>query len=231
MSGFVPYEGESEALKSLVKAKAIILGLYKNQVVPSGSLKVADLTEMLTGGYRGYAEVALANDIVETGPAAGKWSLSQDAQGRAQVQYDLTAQIWTFAAADVADAATVYGIFGYTWILPFASGLSAGPINVGDTITGGTSGATGVVTEVIVESGSWAANTAAGYLAIMTKSGTFQNNEAIKVGVTQMATTNTGSNGDALKKLMFIEPLATPQPITQVGQQITYLPKQAQGTA
>ena len=47
-------------------------------------------------------------------------------------------------------------------------------IAVGNTITGATSAATGVVLSITVTSGSWAAGTAAGVIRIHTKTGTFQ---------------------------------------------------------
>jgi microcystin-dependent protein len=45
---------------------------------------------------------------------------------------------------------------------------------VGDTLTGATSGATAIVSEVIVDEGTWAAGTAKGYFVLNTVSGTFQ---------------------------------------------------------
>lgn len=51
----------------------------------------------------------------------------------------------------------------------------------GNTITGETSGATAVITRVSLESGSWAAGTAAGHLIFASQTGTFQA-ETIKVG-------------------------------------------------
>lgn len=47
-------------------------------------------------------------------------------------------------------------------------------IFAGETITGGTSGATGVVVAVIVESGDWSTNDAAGVIYLRSVTGTFQ---------------------------------------------------------
>jgi len=58
----------------------------------------------------------------------------------------------------------------------------------GDTITGGTSAATGILLKVTVSSGSWAGNDAAGELVLTEVSGTFQNNETLSVGATTIAT-------------------------------------------
>lgn len=60
----------------------------------------------------------------------------------------------------------------------------------GDTITGGTSSATGILLKVTVSSGSWAGNDAAGELVLTEISGTFQDNETLSVGATTIATTD-----------------------------------------
>lgn len=67
------------------------------------------------------------------------------------------------------------------------------PIAVGDTVTGATSGATGVVMAVGVSSGSWAGSNAAGVLYIKDLSGTFSNDESIQVGGSTRATANGAS--------------------------------------
>lgn len=64
---------------------------------------------------------------------------------------------------------------------------------VGDTVTGGTSSATGVVHRVYSWAGSTAANDATGYLVLTSVSGTFQDNEDLEVGATARATAN-GAN-------------------------------------
>lgn len=179
MSAYVPNVGEREALKDFLLSQGIVLGLYKTSVVPDGSTVMSTLSELTTGGGEGYAQIPLNNVLNETAPASGKWYVYLDANGKAAAQYGLTAipQAWTFNAQDVADVETVYGIFGYTWVLPFDTG--AKEIHVGQTIKGATSGATAVVTTVEVQSGTWAGGDAAGNLKIMTKTGTFQNNENI----------------------------------------------------
>lgn len=67
--------------------------------------------------------------------------------------------------------------------LAFSSGTAA--FAAGETVTGGTSGATGVVVSVKVDSGDWGTNDAAGTLYLKTLSGTFQ------------AETITGATGSA----------------------------------
>lgn len=60
------------------------------------------------------------------------------------------------------------------------------------TVTGATSGATGVVKRVVLESGTWGAGTAAGRLIFASITGTFQNNENLQVsGVTKAVADGT----------------------------------------
>lgn len=70
--------------------------------------------------------------------------------------------------------------------LSFTTGLAAG-IAEGDTVTGVTSGATGVVKRVAVQTGTFGAGTAAGRLIFATVTGTFQA-EALQVSGTNRAT-------------------------------------------
>lgn len=179
MSVYIPNSGEKEALKSVLLNQAIILGLYAAQIVPDGNTVFDTLTPLTDGASYGYAEIPLANDLVEGAAVADKWSLSMNATGQAQAQYGVTAQLWTFLAPDVALAPTVYGVFGYTLVVPFDAGSVS--IKRGDKITGGTSTATGIVTAVLVTSGSWELGTAAGYIHIKTQTGVFQDNEAINL--------------------------------------------------
>lgn len=62
-----------------------------------------------------------------------------------------------------------------------------GQINVGDTIVGGTSGATGVVTRVQLETGVWGSS-AAGHITLLTITGTFSAAELLKVATVAKAT-------------------------------------------
>lgn len=66
------------------------------------------------------------------------------------------------------------------WVLSFDAGTAA--VSEGDTVTGATSGATGVALIAgVVESGSYAGGDAAGYLVLTAVSGTFQDNENLQV--------------------------------------------------
>ena len=65
--------------------------------------------------------------------------------------------------------------------LKFDAGMGVGFFE-GDTVTGFTSGATGVVTRVVVESGAFSSSDAAGRLIFASVTGTFQDNEQLRVG-------------------------------------------------
>lgn len=69
--------------------------------------------------------------------------------------------------------------------LKFDNGTQA--IADGNTVTGNTSGATGVVKRVVIESGAWSTNDAAGRLIFASITGTFQDNEQLRVGATHCA--------------------------------------------
>ena len=73
------------------------------------------------------------------------------------------------------------------WLLPFTNGISE--ISVGDTVTGETSLASGVVSNVRIISGAWWALNAVGVITLNSLSGTFQA-ENLKVGGIVKAVTN-----------------------------------------
>lgn len=69
--------------------------------------------------------------------------------------------------------------------LSFATGTAA--ITEGQTVTGATSGASGVVTRVVLQSGDWSTNDAAGRLIFASVTGTFQNGENLQVAAATKA--------------------------------------------
>ena len=305
MSGYAPNQGELEMLKDFLLSQAVILGLYSNPVVPDGSLTMAGLTELATDG--GYTRIPLANEVVEDAEADSKWYVAPDANGKGSGQYGQAAspQTWTFTAADVGK--TVNGIFGFTLVLPFTSGLQR--IRVGDVLRQGAVCAE--VTGVQLASGSWAGGDAAGNIYLKRQVGTFVSgatlvnasratatseikvltatpgaggagyavgdrfligtgsggvgrvtavsggvvtavellsggkdytvntlattaidgggNNALTVAVASLYTAGPAVAiatiaGDSSRKLLFVEPLSAPDPITATGQVVTYLP-------
>lgn len=82
--------------------------------------------------------------------------------------------------------------------LAFSAGLVAGILD-GDTVTGLTSGATGVVTRVVLESGSFATNDAAGRLTLASTTGTFVAAETLRVSGTNRATAGGAASAITLQ--------------------------------
>jgi len=232
MSIYLPNESELDMMRAILLVEQWNLGLYKNALSMDGSLSMLLVQEMPSGAGRTYAQKALTMDFAAA-LAANKWYLSLNSSGKAEGAYHNSYLEWDFAAADVADINTVQGVFAFIWVVPFDAGQSEGPIKVGDTITGFTSAATGVVTGVLVSSGSWAGDDAAGLLFIKAKTGTFQNNEELRVGGVKWATSDTGTifAGDAHKKLVFLEELPDPKLIDTAGQKIRVTLKWTLSTA
>lgn len=200
---YVPNVGETEMLRSILTNMEIQLGLYKNQVVADGNTIIGTLVELPTGGSYGYAPKTLPAELVESALTAQRWYLSLNSQGKAEAQFHNAALTWVMTADDVAAANSVYGAFGYIWVLPFDAG--AVEIKVGDLIKGATSGATAKVAMVSVISGTWAAGTAAGLLYLKTKSGTWQNNENIIIsGKVSTITLNAGGSGYAVGNIFAV---------------------------
>lgn len=188
----VPNVGEKEMLKDILAAGSIILGLYKNQVVPGGNETIDTLEELRDDGSRTYAAVELDNAVLEGAAAADKWSVSLDANGKAAGAFDNVAQQFTFGADDVADGETAYGAFAYRNVIPFTSGSVE--IRPGDIIAGAAG--TAVVTSVLLASGSWAAGTAAGEIRVKSKTGVFTHGEALRIlGAVATASLSAGGTG------------------------------------
>lgn len=220
MTIYVPNVGELEMLKNLLVSIPLELGLYRNMVAPDGGTTFLNIQELPSGGGRGYSRKILANEIVETGLAANKWFVRMNADGKAEAQYHNQPLEFEFNSNDVADGNTIYGLFAITRVLPFKSGSSA--INVGDTVTGATSGATATVTSVVLTAGSWGNSNAQGYLCVKNQSGTFQNNENLQVGGSNKAVSDTGTiyGGDTHKQLIFLEAFSEPKLIDTSGQKV-----------
>ena len=73
----------------------------------------------------------------------------------------------------------------YGFELEFGTGTAE--ISEGNIVTGATSGATGTVRRVVVESGSWSGGNAAGRLIFTAITGTFQNGENLQVAAATKA--------------------------------------------
>ena len=80
--------------------------------------------------------------------------------------------------------------------LTFSTGTAA--LAEGNTVTGFTSGATGVVKRIVLESGTYGASTAAGRLIFAAVTGTFQAGELIKIGGTSYCTATAAQSAITL---------------------------------
>lgn len=78
---------------------------------------------------------------------------------------------------------------GQVWRLPFTVGTSE--IFEGNTVTGATSGATGVVHRIREDSGAWGGGNQTGVLWLTGVTGTFQTAEILRVGGVNRATAGT----------------------------------------
>jgi hypothetical protein len=109
---------------------------------------------------------ALIAAVPGSGPVRGVWSYNGE-------RYAFRDNVG--ATAGVMFRATAAGWVAVTMSrrVSFTSGGVA-ELEEGDTVVGATSGATAVVARVFLESGTWAAGTAAGYLLLNTQTGTFQ---------------------------------------------------------
>jgi len=126
--------------------------------------------------YRNLAADSYRGDIVVVpgeGPVRGVFL------------YDGT--VYAFRNNVGSTALNMYESSGSGWTavaFGFEAGFNTGTaeIFVGNTVTGQTSGATGVVSKVIIESGGWTTSNAAGRLILSSKTGTFTAAENLRVG-------------------------------------------------
>lgn len=103
---------------------------------------------------------------------------------RGVAYYNAVVYAWRDNAGGTA--LDLYKSSGTGWVqvafgkeLRFNTGTAA--INDGDTVTGGTSGATGVVARVVLQDGTWAGGDATGRLILSSSTGTFTAGENLTV--------------------------------------------------
>lgn len=126
-------------------------------------------TEILTAQYAALAADSYRADI--SGPAGSGAVLGGFCLNG--VSYCLRNNAGGTAAQLFKESATGWTAVDHGHYIDFTSGGTY-EIAEGDTITGGTSGATADVTRVFLTSGTWAGGTAAGRLYLANKTGTFQ---------------------------------------------------------
>jgi hypothetical protein len=132
-----------------------------------------------------YAQLAANAYRADIGPVPGSGPI------RGVVTMGTTVYAWRNTADGTAmqiykSSATGWDLVTLGWELSFTGGLAAG-IAEGDTVTGATSGATGVVARVMVQDSTFAANDAEGRLILSATTGTFQNGENLQVSASTRA--------------------------------------------
>lgn len=125
---------------------------YSNMAADSYRADIAAVPG--SGPIRG---VAYFKDVV--------YAWRNDAGGTAMAMYKSTSSGWALVALGKE--------------LTFSAG--SGQIFDGQTVTGATSGATGVVARVVLQSGTWTGSDAAGRLILSSSTGTFQAGENLQV--------------------------------------------------
>lgn len=151
-------------------------------------------TVALEEAWRLAAEDEYRGDIVAvpgTNPIRGVWqcrdrvyAIRDNAGETAAVIHKATSSGWDDAALEMCH--TLY----------FDAGTAS--FTVGSTLTGGTSAATGTIHKVVVHSGDWGTNDAAGYIALTGVSGTFSDDETITDGGSGSATAASASSAFSL---------------------------------
>lgn len=99
-------------------------------------------------------------------------------------------EVWNLTDADEVHSAF---LGGDRYAIPFSGGGTT-TIAVGDTITGATSGATAVVEQVLLYSGSWAGGDAAGFFIVSSVVGTFGSENVVVGSGTDDATVTVQVN-------------------------------------
>lgn len=110
-------------------------------------------------------------------PAGDIWVEIHKDKGGTSGTKDLSDEIVGEASDDVAIATTEKAYF------------TAGEteISINDVVTGGTSGKTATITQVVLESGTWAGDDAAGYLYTTNANGAFTPGEDLEVAAAKVA--------------------------------------------
>jgi hypothetical protein len=214
----------SQAILDSVPSTAVTISLntasdLNNNFSRSSSISAYETSTLTTSGG-GSATFSIMDSLTITGAGAGAYScgsfwysntslintlwssaylLSYDVQVKPATGNNLTAGTIGLAirAKNVGTSTETY--LGLTFMkynlanLFFTNGSTA--INPGDTVVGATSGAKGIVQGTPeITSGSWAGGNAAGKIRFASVTGTFSNNELLKVNNINVAK-NTPANG------------------------------------
>lgn len=172
-----------------LQISAVTQGVASSTQATSGAS-----SSLLDAQYKNLAADEYRGDIAAvpgSGDVLGVWVFDD-------VRYAARNNAGGTAAAIYKSSSSGWALVALGRELAFTSG-GTDEIEEGDTITGATSGATAVVTRVMLESGSWAAGTAAGKFIFASQTGTFVA-ENINVGASLNLATIAG-DGTAITLL------------------------------
>jgi len=169
-------------------AETLNVGGSPQGTTPDGAIVDGASSALLHAQYKNLAADEYRSDIAAV-PGSGrilgimmlsdvKYAFRNNAGGTAAALYKSSSSGWTAVALGRE--------------LSFTSGGTYEVVE-GNTITGAISGATAVITRVSLESGSWAAGTAAGRFIFASQTGTFQA-ENLNVGATLNVATIAGDS-------------------------------------
>jgi hypothetical protein len=191
-----PFTAGSDSQDDLEDSSSVVVGVWSGSEQERAAPSVAKHQEYLD--YVAAVQRALILAVPGDGRIRGVWfyngrvfAFRDDTSGSPDVckMYRSTTSGWEAVTFDPH--------------LDFDAGLAAGEAGlvVGASINGATSGATATIVRVNITNPNWGTSTAVGTLVLSGVTGTFQNNETIRVGATPMATedgivyTPTWTNG------------------------------------
>lgn len=155
-----------EVAKNTDGGAGVMVGLAANIAKPAGAA-----TTIAGGSSLGLVAASVILTDASTWPTRGFWIRNTTKNDCRYVNYR---------------SGNTLACFGVDWAtLAFDAGDNE--MFPGDAINDETSGATAVIDQIVVTSGTWAGNDAVGTLLLKKVVGTFGNNNNIRVGVTVMA--------------------------------------------
>lgn len=164
---------DNENLQVSAVTKSVADGSTTEQGADTDTLNTTYLLDAVT------TQRALIGEVTGSGPVRGVFSLAGSVYAIRDNAGATAGQLWKATTAGWS-----LQTLGHT--LDFTAGAVTTPED-GETITGGTSGATATVERVILQSGAWA-GTAAGYLVLSGITGTFSAAETLTFSGTATAT-------------------------------------------
>ena len=185
-------------------ASGYVIFSSNNQVVYTKSVSLFQLDENIkVGGVTKTTVVALGGSVATDSKTAAQYlNLAADAY-RADIgavpgegsilgvaYYKDTVFAWRNVVGGLTKAIYKSTTSGWTLVpLGYEMAFNTGSVEIteGVTLTGQSSGATGVVSRVVTSSGTWTGHDAAGYLCLSAKTGTFTAGENLRIGVTTYA--------------------------------------------